>query len=329
MDESPVKEGVLWVGTDDGKVWITQTGGDEWNEVTGNIPGHPGYWVSRVEPSSTFEGTAYVTVTGYRNDDYRPFVWKTTDFGETWVSISANLPEDPLCVIREHPDNPELLFVGSTKQVLMSIDGGKNWNPIRNNMPFCPVEDLKIHPRENDLIVATHARSIWIADISYLPGLSDEVLNSSFKVFKPKTTVKWAGGLSSASPSNNFDGRSAAPGTPVYYYVDGNQDDLKLQIVDGARVIYEVDAETSKGVHKLQWNYSTIIRERTESEKNRLKQNIERFRAFGLTDAMIAERFGNLDYILGQVGPGNYKVRLVSGDKVCEQDFTVMKDYWK
>lgn len=328
MDESPVQQGLIWLGTDDGKVWLTKNDGDEWIDVTANIPGHPGYWVSRVEPSYADAGSAYVTVTGYREDDFRAFAWKTDDFGETWQQINTGLPDEPLCVIREHPGNPNLLFVGSTKAVYVSFDRGRTWHSLRNNMPYCPVEDLKIHPRENDLIVATHGRSIWIADISFLSQLNPENNESSLMLFKPETSYQWVAGLSRESSSSNFNGESESPGVPVYYYTDGSESNITLQILDGERVIFEEEADSEAGFHKFQWNHSKIIRERTEREKEQMSRMVERYKSYGLSEQDIIQRLGSMDYIQGKAGPGNYKVRLVAGDKVMEHEMTVMKDHW-
>mgnify|MGYP001031586566 CR=1 FL=1 len=327
MDESPVQPGLLWVGTDDGKVWLTKNDGEEWIDVTANIPGHPGYWVSRVEPSYADAGSAYVTVTGYRRDDFRPFVWKTNDYGETWQAISEGLPDEALCVIREHPDNPDLLFAGSTKAVYVSFDKGESWHSLRNNMPYCPVEDLKIHPRENDLIVATHGRSIWIADISFLSQL-DPGNSESLILFKPRTGYQWVEGLGSHSSSSNFNGESEAPGIPVYYYTDGSEESIAIQILDGERVIYEQDAVCEPGLHKLQWPHSKILRERTDREKEQMRRMVERYKDYGFSEQEILARLGSMDHIMGKVSPGNYRLRLVSGDKILEHDLSVMKDHW-
>ena len=168
---------MLWVGTDDGNVQVTQDDGLSWELLNDNIPNNPEYWVSRVEASHHDLGTAYLSYTGYRRDDFRPFVYKTTDFGESWTDISANLPPGPINVIREHHTNPDLLFVGTEFQVWVSIDGGGNWTSMKLDMPTSPVHDMKIHPRENDLVVATHGRGIYIADISSLVEVTLEVLS--------------------------------------------------------------------------------------------------------------------------------------------------------
>lgn len=256
LDESPVKDGVLWVGTDDGKVWVTQNGGVKWDDVTANLPGFQGYWISRVESSNADAGIAYVTSTGFRNDDFRPFVWRTTDYGKTWTSIASNLPKDEsICVIREHNNNPNLLFVGTTKSIYVSFDSGLNWNKLRNNMPNNPVEDLKIQPRENDLIVGTHGRSIWIADISYLQEINSELLGKDFHLFQPEIKIKWANITSYNSSSSNYAGESEPNGTPLTYYLKNDAKDVKLQVLDGARVIFETAAAKTAGVNQVVWNY--------------------------------------------------------------------------
>ena len=138
FDESPLDANVLWAGTDDGNVQVTRDLGKNWTLLNDNITGNPGYWVSRVEASHFDPGTAYVSYTGYRRDDFRPFVYKTTDFGATWTSIAANLPNEPINVIQEHHANPDLLFVGTEFALYVSIDSGKNWTKMKNNMPTVP-----------------------------------------------------------------------------------------------------------------------------------------------------------------------------------------------
>jgi photosystem II stability/assembly factor-like uncharacterized protein len=328
LDESKVNENILWAGTDDGKVWVTRDGGKEWVDVTMNISGHPGYWVSRVEPSSTFPGRAYVTITGLRNDDFKPYIWKTDDYGASWTSISKGLPNDPLCVVREHPENPNLLFTGSTKSVQVSVDGGATWNSLRNNMPFCPIEDLKIHPRENELIVGTHGRSMWIADISYLAEVSAEVLNMSSFMFQPVDAVQWHSIDNSTTSSSNFNGESREAGVSFYYYIKAKPKAVTIEVLEGSRVIYKRSGETAAGVNKLQWGFEQIVRERTEAEKKQLERQIERMKGFGMTDSDISSRFGSIDYITGSVKPGKYIVRLTVDGKVSERRFNVIKDHW-
>ncbi|MFA5815573.1 MAG: hypothetical protein WC865_08125 [Bacteroidales bacterium] len=341
LEESYLEAGVLWVGTDDGKVWVTKNGGKDWNDLTANIKDHPGYWVSRVEPSHFSSGTAYVTMTGLRNDDFRPLVWKTTDYGQTWTSIVSNLPNEPICVIREHFRNPDLLFVGTVKQVFVTIDGGKTWSSMRGNMPFVACEDLKIHPRENDLIVCTHGRSIWIADISWLENLSVEVLNSDLFLFKPENKVQWKGAGENNSSSSNFTGESEPSGVQVFYYLKDSVKEVVMRVFEGERLLYESKFSGKAGVNQLTWNYQERVRELTAEEKEKIKQQqANRARGGGgrgagrMGGGMGGGRFGrgqaaDLNYLTAQTGPGEYTVKLIVNGKEQKADFTVLRDSWK
>jgi photosystem II stability/assembly factor-like uncharacterized protein len=184
--ESPIESGILYVGTDDGNIQVSRDGGDTWKNVTDRLREVPEYtYVTRVVASFFAEGTAYATLDGHRNDDFNPYVFRTTDYGESWRNISSNLPVgSTVNVIREHHANPDLLFVGTERGAYFSLDQGRKWTMIKGNFPMVPVDDIAIHPRENDLILGTHGRSIWILDdITPLQQLTQEVQNSPAHLF--------------------------------------------------------------------------------------------------------------------------------------------------
>jgi photosystem II stability/assembly factor-like uncharacterized protein/prefoldin subunit 5 len=186
ISESSRKPGLLYVGTDDGNLQVSQDGGRTWKNVADRLPGVPKYtYVTRVVASGFEEGTAYVTLDGHRNDDFKPYVFTTTDYGENWKDISGSIPEGSIVnVIREHPRNPDLLFVGTERGAYFSIDRGNRWIEIKSNLPIVPVDDIAIHPRDNDLILGTHGRSIWVLDdITPLEQMTEDVLKSSSYLF--------------------------------------------------------------------------------------------------------------------------------------------------
>ncbi len=189
ISESPVTPGVIWVGTCDGKVQATRNGGATWTDLTAKIAGAGGpadFYVTRVFASQFREGTAYVTKSGFRNDDFRPLIFKTTDYGATWTSLAGNLPQSPANVIFEDRTNSDLLFLGTDTGVFVSIDGGKKWLGMNNRVPKVPVHDLLVHPRENDLVVATYGRGLFVTDVTALQQTTAAVLAEDVHLFDPE-----------------------------------------------------------------------------------------------------------------------------------------------
>ena len=177
--ESPVAPGLMYVGTDDGLVQISRDEGQTWTSQAGRFPGldEERTLVSRVAASRADAGRAYVSFDRHQLDDLSPYVFTTDDYGGSWRSIASDLPEAGwINVVAEHPDNPNLLFVGTETGVFVSFDRGGAWTGLRGNFPTVPVDDLVIHPRDYDLVVGTHGRGIYILDdITPLAQLSSDV----------------------------------------------------------------------------------------------------------------------------------------------------------
>ncbi len=255
LDESSIVAGLLWAGTDDGNVWVTRDAGANWTQVNQNIPNTPGYWVSRVEPSHLDPGTAYVTFTGYRRDDFRPFVYKTTDYGETWTDISAGLPNEPVNVVRQSYQNPNLLFVGTEMGVYASIDGGNSWRSMRGDMPTQPVHDMKIHPRENDLVVATHGTGIYITDISWMHELTAESLSQPVHLFRAEPKVRWHVTDRRATSAQNFLGESEPNGNTINYMLASPAaEPPTIRIYDGDRLVRTLAGSNEAGLNSVIWD---------------------------------------------------------------------------
>ncbi|QGY42787.1 hypothetical protein GM418_03710 [Maribellus comscasis] len=161
LDESPLRAGLLYAGTDDGRIWRTKDAGKTWQEIrSGAVPQR---WVSRIVASKYELGTVYMTQTGRRDDDFQVYIWKSTDFGKTWEDISGNIPVGPVNVIREDPINPDILYVGTDASVYISKNKGESWE-VLGDLPFAYVHDLQIHPRDNMIIIATHGRGMFVMD---------------------------------------------------------------------------------------------------------------------------------------------------------------------
>jgi photosystem II stability/assembly factor-like uncharacterized protein len=162
ISESPIKYGLLYAGTDDGRLWVTKDGGKAWAEITAGLA--PGKWMSRVVASAYDLATVYLTQNGKRDDDFTPYVWKSTDYGKTWTSLAKGIPVGPVNVIREDPVNKDILYVGTDMGVYATTDGGKTWAVLGGNLPTVYAHDLIIHPRDNVIVVATHGRGMWALD---------------------------------------------------------------------------------------------------------------------------------------------------------------------
>jgi len=162
ISESPRRAGLIYVGSDDGKVHVTRDFGRTWREIMSGLPYQK--WVSRIVASAYDLGTVYMTQNGKRDDDFTPYVWKSTDFGRTWTSIAGNIPLGPVNVIREDPVDRNILYVGTDGGVYATKDGGKTWSVLGSDLPMVYVHDLIIHPRDNIVVIATHGRGMWALD---------------------------------------------------------------------------------------------------------------------------------------------------------------------
>jgi photosystem II stability/assembly factor-like uncharacterized protein len=162
IDESPFKFGVIYAGTDDGRVWVTRTGGDPWTEITAGLPYNKHVW--KVVASKYDPATVYVTLVGRHDDDFNPYIFKSTNYGQTWASIAANIPGGPVNVVREDPKVKDILYAGTDTGVYVSRNGGASWDVLGSGLPTNYVWDIAIHPRDNALVIATNGRGMWLID---------------------------------------------------------------------------------------------------------------------------------------------------------------------
>jgi hypothetical protein len=170
VSESPLKFGLIYAGTDDGRLHITKDGGTTWTELTSKLAANR--WISRVVASKFRTGRVYVTQNGKRDDDFQVYIWKSDDYGTTFKDISANIPLGPVNVIREDPFDTNILYAGTDLAVYVSKNGGESWE-VLGNLPTMYVHDLAIHPRDNILVIATHGRGIWAFDTNQVNKASD------------------------------------------------------------------------------------------------------------------------------------------------------------
>ena len=310
LAESPVKQGILWAGSDDGLIHLSTDGGKTWKDVT---PKELPEWalISIIEPSHFDPAVAYIAATRYKLDDFKPYLYKTTDYGKHWKKITKGIPQDEFTrVIREDPKRKGLLYAGTEKGVYVSFDDGETWQSLQLNLPVVPIHDMVIH--ENDLVIATHGRSFWILDnINILRQITDEVLNSSVYLFKPAITVRFR---ARARKIPNA-GENPPSGVCVYYYFkEKPKDEVKL-------VFLNRDGE--------------IIRSFSSNSKKKSEPKIPVEKG---TNCFIWDmRYPDAHEVKGAIfwagsirgpiaPPGDYSVQLIIGDKKYIQPFKIIKD---
>jgi hypothetical protein len=263
ISESPLMPGIVWAGTDDGNLQVSRDGGLNFTEVGKNLPGLPAnnqYWISRIDASHFDQATAYVSVDGHRSDDLKPYVFVTHDFGKTFQSITNNLPQyGNVQVIREDPKNRDLLYVGTEFGLYISLDGGKAWQKFMNNYPTVRTDDILVHPRDNDLIIASHGRSVWIADdITPLQQFTQTVRDSDATLFDIRPAIAWLNDQQNNQQVGGqkvFVGENAPRGAAINYYVKSGDGDAKISIADvNGRTIATLTGPATPGIHRVMWN---------------------------------------------------------------------------
>jgi photosystem II stability/assembly factor-like uncharacterized protein len=261
ISESPLMPGILWVGTNDGNVQVSRDGGATWKNVAGNVTGVPKEThVSRVEASNFDASTAYVSFDGHRTDDHKPYIFVTRDLGETWTSVSGNLPEGNVNVVKEDPRNRNLLYAGTEYGFYISLNGGGEWKTFMNGLPTVRVDDVLVHPRDNDLILGTHGRSIWIMDdITPLQQLADTVLSADAHVFDIRPATAWLNDVQKAitvEGARNFRGQNPPRGAAISYWLKSSPTpEVRITIGDvTGREIRVIEAPREAGLNRVQWD---------------------------------------------------------------------------
>ena len=275
ISESPRQAGLIYVGTDDGLVQVTRDGGKSWQNITDKFKLPGARWVSRVLASQHQAGTAYVSFDGHQDDDFAPYIFRTTDSGATWTPVSGDLPAGMVVnALAEHPRNANLLFAGTEFGLFVSIDGGRHWTLMRGSLPRVPVDDILIAARDNDLVLGTHGRSIIILDdISALEKSDASLLTRDMHLFAPREATQYYEARALPSPgAANFSGPNPPYGALITYYLksspspsatdgDGgaaapNPDPkVTIEIVDSAgAIVRTLEGPDRAGFNRVAWD---------------------------------------------------------------------------
>lgn len=311
LAESPLKKGLLWAGSDDGLIHISQNGGKDWQNIT---PKKMPEWslISIIEPSHFDPATAYVAATRYKLDDYRPFLYKTNDFGKTWKKITTGIPDQDFTrVICEDPNRKGLLYAGTETGVYFSVDDGSKWQSLRLNLPVTPIHDMVIH--DNDLVLATHGRSFWILDdLTLLYQAIEMKADQPIFLFKPAKTYRFRGWYREKVTNA---GQTLPVGAIINYYLEEKPEKpVTLTFLDGAGNIIKTFCQKpeEKG-------------EKAVPAKAGMNQFIWDLRYPPSRDVNGAVFWGPGSITPAAV-PGTYQVRLTVGNKEIEKSFELVKD---
>jgi len=350
LSESPLTPNVLWVGTDDGNVQVTRDGGKTWKNVASKVPGVPkGTYVSRVVASKIGDGAALLGFDGHRGDDNNVYVFATNDYGESWKAIRNGIPDSAgsVHVVREHPRNTNLLLAGTEFGLWVSWDRGANWTALKNNFPQVPVDDIEIQARENDLVLATHGRSIWVFDdLTPIEKMDSNVAASPLTFFPPRPAITWhLRNRRWSAGQKMFTAKNPPFGAILSYYLkdavppeapkkDKDEKDkkdaaeekpkpdakgdaaekkegkIKITVLDkDGKVIRELDGPGAAGVNRTNWDL------RSDPPAEPTPQQLE----------AIAAGYG-----FGPRGPfvepGEYTIKIKAGDKEATQKVMVEDD---
>ncbi|MEJ2539908.1 MAG: glycosyl hydrolase [Gemmatimonadota bacterium] len=257
LAESPLDPSVLWVGMDDGNLQVSRDGGTTWTEVSGNVPGLPhGTYVSRVVASARGAGTAYATFDAHRDGDFGPYVYRTPDFGASWTPLHQGLPDGSVNVVVEHPDNPDVLFLGTEHAAFASTDAGATWAKMPN-LPTTAYDDLAIHPREKDLVFGTHGRGIWILDDTRpLAEWIGSVVATPAHLFTiPSRPLALYWKDTSYRGNAEFAGENPPDGVEITYRLGPGGGDALLAVAnERGEVVRELRVPSTAGTHRVNWD---------------------------------------------------------------------------
>ena len=300
ISESPFQFGLIYTGSDDGYIYLTKDGGGNWQNIGEDLP--EDLWVSRVIASEHTKERVYATLNGYRQDDFKPYVYVSENYGATWKDISSNLPLSPVNVIREDPKNENVLYLGTDNGLYVSLNRGESWQAFSTNFPNVAVHDLRIHPEEMDLVVGTHGRSIYIADISAVSSIDKEELENALTLSSAETinfSRQW--GNSYSQWMDPF-----TPEVPLTWY-SAKSGTAKFEVkTEAGEVVQQFELETEKGFNT--GNYDLTIKESAVKKLEDKEKNISIKKAKD-------EKF--------YIPKGKYSIELKLNGKTAETKFEV------
>lgn len=306
IHESPLQFGLLYAGTDDGQVHCSRDGGHSWQNITPGLP--EDMWISRVVASAFELSRLYVSLNGYRWDNFTPMCYVSEDYGATWKRIASDLPLEPVNVIKEDPVNPDLLYIGTDHGLYVSLDRGKTIMLMNNNLPAVPVHDLVVHPRDKKLVVGTHGRSLYLADVSALQQLKADILTQNlfaFDISNKRYSSRWGG--------QSWYSETEPEMTIPFYGAENGIATIEISTDEG-QLLYSFGYPSNKGLNYAKYDLSIDKISLSEYNKFVNKGNENKAREIEIT------RAANGKFYLYE---GTYKVLIHLNGTRVEKTFEV------
>lgn len=307
IHESPLKFGLIYVGSDDGLIHISKDGGYTWTKISDKLPQN--LWVSRVWASAHNEATVYVSLNGYRNDNFTSYIYKSDNYGSTWEKIGIDLPAEPVNVIKEDPANSNIIYVGTDNGIYVSINKGKSFMGMNNSLPRVAVHDLFIHPRDNELVIGTHGRSVYVANVKELQLLKDSIISKdiyAFTIESIKHNQRWG------ESSSKWD-KTNEPKVQLPVFI-GSDEKINVTVqTEKGLTLKSFETNGSKGLNYINYDltFDKDIESKYSEELNAEKKNED--------DKIKIKAAGNEKYYLL---PGKYKINF-STEKGQNKSLTI------
>jgi hypothetical protein len=262
LSESPRDPNLLYVGTDDGALWVTRDGGTTWKNITANLKLPGPRFVATIEASRHYKGRVYVCLDGHRSDDDNPYVFVSEDFGDTFNPLHAGLPWGSTRCMREDLVNPNLLYLGTEFAFWVSVDRGQNWTQFNQNLPTVAIHEVAIHPDNGEIVVATHGRSLWACDVSGLRQLKPENVGKEIAFFDPVDVTRWRSDPGRGGTNRSFAGQNPSSGAKLWYALPNKAEKVvaRIENIDG-ELINEVTAKAEPGLHVISWDLTQTNRD--------------------------------------------------------------------
>ncbi len=308
IHESPLKFGLIYVGTDDGYVHVTHDGGNTWKRISDSFPKQ--MWVTKVQASTFEKSRIYASLNGYRWDDFNAYAYVSEDYGNTWKPIGTDLPKEPINVIKEDPKNPNILYIGTDHGVYVSLDRGKSFQAMNGGLPAVAVHDVAIHPRDNELVLGTHGRSFWKASVNEMQQLSDNILAKTihgFSIDKRRYSSRWG------SIRNQYS-EAFEPSMSIPFYSSKSGNMVIAIKTEKGDILKQMTHKADQGLNYVEYDLTI-----EKSSAKNYKKYLDSIKKEGDDPVELKEADNGMTYLK----PGKYVVEMSKDGKTEKKDFVV------